>query len=389
MLYSLLSLRAEDTWSPRFQRPSSTQRALGRQYRLQGKASGNLGNRLLGHSGKPHVHSHWSLTVATDRMQIIPNMQPHVAHLTAFMRSPTWISPAVASDSADTLPGGTYDSHEQQKDSLIFNHRFTDEQIRKFKDDPEYHLQFRKKIENQLNGATDVFTAGSEMNEGARKMMKAEMERRIGPGNEDLKQRLIPTWPPGCRRLTPGDGYLEALVKPNVTRVFGEIEKITPTGLQTDEGQFHEVDIIVCATGFDVAFTPSFQLKGRGGLTIQNEWAKEPICYLGLAAPNFPNYFTCLGPRGPWGNGPLLPAIEVLCEYFIQAMVKMQQEQVKAMVVKTKPTIQFNEHVDEWMKTSVWKTGCRSWYKMGTVDGKAWLWPGGVSILLSFSRAFY
>ncbi len=41
------------------------------------------------------------------------------------------------------------------------------------------------------------------------------MYRRIGPGHEELKEKLIPSWPPGCRRITPGDGYLEALVQPS------------------------------------------------------------------------------------------------------------------------------------------------------------------------------
>lgn len=59
-------------------------------------------------------------------------------------------------------------------------------------------------------------------------------------------------------------------------------------------------------------------------------------------------------------------------------MCKMQREQIKSLEVRQEPTDSFNRHVDAWMKNSVWATGCRSWYKMGTVDGKAWLWPGGV-----------
>lgn len=45
--------------------------------------------------------------------------------------------------------------------------------------------------------------------------MLQEMHRRIGPGHEELKEKLIPSWPPGCRRITPGDRYLEALVAPS------------------------------------------------------------------------------------------------------------------------------------------------------------------------------
>jgi hypothetical protein len=186
-------------------------------------------------------------------------MQPDVSEMTVFMRSSTWISPAVAQDIVAALPGSnTSSGQEQMKNPLLAGqHYFSEDEIRRFRDDPEYHLQFRKKIENTMNNSTEVFVAGSEMNEGARKMMKTEMERRIGQGHEDLKRRLIPTWPPGksigsistvrdksdnspitlgCRRLTPGDGYLEALVKPNVKRVFGEIKEIRPTGLCTDDG---------------------------------------------------------------------------------------------------------------------------------------------------------
>lgn len=127
-----------------------------------------------------------------------------------------------------------------------------------------------------------------------------------------MTRGLLLTTRAGCRRLTPGDGYLEALVQPNVTRVFDEIDHITPTGLVTDDGKLHEVDVLICATGFNIGFTPSFTLKGVNGHIIQEEWAKGPNCYLGLGAPHYPNYFTILGPRGPWGNGPILPSVCVL-----------------------------------------------------------------------------
>ncbi|CAK7202849.1 hypothetical protein SEUCBS139899_005576 [Sporothrix eucalyptigena] len=333
------------------------------------------------------VHSaHWDDTVdckgkrvavlgtGSSAIQIIPSLQPEVEHLTAFIRSPTWISPAVATDFVENavVPTGT----TKPVQTAFVKNQLTREQIKKFESDPDEYLALRKRIESIMNASTDVFVAGTDMNEGARKMMTEVMEKRLGEGNEELKKHLIPTWPPGCRRLTPGDGYLEALVQPNVTRVFGEISNVDATGLTTDDGVHHDVDIIICATGFDVAFTPPFSLKGRGAKLIHDEWKAEPVCYLGLAAPQFPNYFICLGPRGPWGNGPLLPAIETLCDYFLQAVIRMQEDQIKSMEVKLTPTVQFNNHVDEWMKTSVWKTHCRSWYKMGTVDGKAWLWPG-------------
>jgi hypothetical protein len=115
------------------------------------------------------------------------------------MRSATWISPAVASDVKADLSGSeSQEDIEKIENPLAASqHYFTPEQLDKFKSDPSYHLEFRKKMENVMNNSTDVFVADSEMNKAARKMMEAEMERRLGPGNEELKQKLIPTWAPG------------------------------------------------------------------------------------------------------------------------------------------------------------------------------------------------
>jgi hypothetical protein len=42
-----------------------------------------------------------------------------------------------------------------------------------------------------------------------------------------------------------------------VTPVYQEIGKIVPNGLVGEDGTFYEVDVIVCATGFNLAFAPS------------------------------------------------------------------------------------------------------------------------------------
>jgi len=62
---------------------------------------------------------------------------------------------------------------------------------------------------------------------------------------------MVPSYPPGCRRLTPGPGYLEALVEDNVDFIGTGITKVTETGILDNNGDFHEVDAIICATGFD------------------------------------------------------------------------------------------------------------------------------------------
>jgi len=105
------------------------------------------------------------------------------------------------------------------------------------------------------------------------------------------------------RRLTPGDGYLEALVQPNALPVYSDITHIDKAGLVTEDGKHYDVDVIVCATGFDMAWTPHFELLGVDGIRIQEAWHPVPNPYLGMTAPGFPNYWVMNGPRGNLCNG--------------------------------------------------------------------------------------
>ena len=93
-------------------------------------------------------------------------------------------------------------------------------------------------------------------------------------------------------RFTPGHGFLEALVAPNSTVVTEEIECVTPKGIRTVDGVEHSVDVIVCATGFDVSQRPAFPVVGRKGVDLRDFWEDSPIHYLSVAAPGFPNYFS-------------------------------------------------------------------------------------------------
>lgn len=109
--------------------------------------------------------------------------------------------------------------------------------------------------------------------------------------DERLCKALIPTFPVGCRRLTPGTGYLEALRKPNVRVVTDHIKRVIPEGIETVLGEVIKVDAIVCATGFDVSFTPRIPIIGRRG-NLQDIWKRErPQAYMSCAVPGMPNYF--------------------------------------------------------------------------------------------------
>jgi cyclohexanone monooxygenase len=286
-------------------------------------------------------------------IQILPNTAPKVRKLKTFIREATWVSPPI---------GQTFQV-------------YSDEDKARFATDADHHLDVRKQIERGMNNQFSVFHAGSIAQQYARDHMLGEMKRKLK--NEKLENLLIPEWSVGCRRVTPGPNYLESLSRDNVEVIFGEITRITEKGPVTEDGTEHPVDILVCATGFDTTFKPRFPLVGTTGEELAKVWKDEPKAYLGMATPNYPNYFMTLGPNCPIGNGPVLIAIEAEVDYFIKVLTRFQKENLRSFDVRPEPVEDFIQWKDDFMKKTIWNDECRSWYKAGTAEGKvAALWPG-------------
>jgi cation diffusion facilitator CzcD-associated flavoprotein CzcO len=192
-------------------------------------------------------------------IQILPQMQQTAAHITTYVRTPTWISSNFAAEYA--------------RDGKNF--KYTDEERKEFRENPAKLKALRKEIEHGFNMFFYALLNESPAQEAIYDVFKKQMIDRLN-GDPELCAKLIPEWRVGCRRLTPGDGYLEALQEKNVTLQFSEILEITPTGIRTQEG-VEEFDIIVCATGFDVSFSPYWNLVGRNGIKLAKTWSDNPV----------------------------------------------------------------------------------------------------------------
>lgn len=110
--------------------------------------------------------------------------------------------------------------------------------------------------------------------------------------DERLSQALIPQFPVGCRRLTPAVGYLSSLTKDNVRVVTDKIVRVVPNGIEISTGEVIEIDVLICATGFDVSFCPRFPIIGRKD-NLQDLWNENPPkAYMSCSVPGFPNFFS-------------------------------------------------------------------------------------------------
>ncbi|EXJ74764.1 uncharacterized protein A1O5_01459 [Cladophialophora psammophila CBS 110553] len=312
------------------------------------------------------------LGTGSSSIQMVPHLARGSHSLTVFARNMTYIAPQVAADEQKI-------DENSQTPAAVGKHYYIEAEKEKFRTDPEFHLQYRKRLESALTEMFPMFLRGTKLNVQARESMRASMLAKIGPGHDDLKQRFIPQWSPGCRRLTPGEGYLETLILDHVRVIHDEIARFTETGLVTAAGEELDFDIIACATGFDIAYTPHFKITGVDGTVMQDEWKETPNIYLSITAPKFPNYFVVNGPTGNWGQGCALPSHEVQLEYALQCCRKMQEEGIRAMEPRQGPTTQINQHLDAWHKKySVWAEECRSWYKDNKPDGRVYIWPGSL-----------
>jgi len=124
----------------------------------------------------------------------------------------------------------------------------------------------------------------------SRDLVAKLMSEQLGHDPE-LTSNMIPQFALGCRRMTPGSGYLQSLTKENVTVVSESIVKFTDKGVIDESGKEHEVDVVISATGFDVSFAPHFEVIGRKGASLKEQFGDEPKAYLGITAENFPNLF--------------------------------------------------------------------------------------------------
>src|SRR4051794_2090059 len=125
--------------------------------------------------------------------------------------------------------------------------------------------------------------------------------------NPDLIAALKPDFPVGSRRVTPGVGYLNALLQPNAKVITTGIEEISADGIKFTSGEFIEVDAIVCATGFNCSFVPRFPMIGEYG-NLQHCWRNSPPeAYMSCMILGMPNYFS-KSYTSPFYPFPFLPS---------------------------------------------------------------------------------
>lgn len=301
--------------------------------------------------------------------QLIPNIIAEVKSIDHYVRTKTWVSPTFTGsihEAKPDVPGGPVYSREEK---------------RAFDEDPKAYLEHRREFELKFHQKFGGDVLGSKRNNELRERIISCMRERLG-NDEEWLARVLPDYAPGCKRLTPAPGYLEALKNPKVDYVTTTISRVSREGIVTTDGILHPVDTIITATGFKDGFTSRIPIIGPDGVNLRDKWARDgeigyPATYLGVMAPGYPNYFTVLQAQGNARGGSVPLHIEVTATFIAKCIRKVQSQSYSSLDSVKEAAEEFNRIVNGWFDDKVTTDRCNSWFKQGEGNTRVLIsWPG-------------
>jgi len=202
-------------------------------------------------------------------------------------------------------------------------------------------------------------------------------------------EQLMPSYPPGCKRLIVDPGYLNALKRPNVSLNWDGIDDIIPEGIRTKKGEIVPLDVMIFATGFEHGAI-NVNVTGSSGKTIQEFFESQdgPTAYLGTTVPGFPNFFIIFGPNTSTGHASVICSVESQINYTVQMIKPLLERTAKSFEVATSAFDEYNRNIQQRISRLVY-TECASWYnRAGGRTGKnTQSFPGPLLLFWWWTRA--
>ncbi|MDD3797605.1 MAG: NAD(P)/FAD-dependent oxidoreductase, partial [Novosphingobium sp.] len=170
-------------------------------------------------------------------------------------------------------------------------------------------------------------------------------------GRQDLIDKLIPDYAPFSRRPVVDHNWYRTLTRDNVELVTAPIVRMVENGIETEDGQVRELDVLIAATGYAMTeyLMPS-RYTGTDGQDLHETWnsGDGPRAYIGMMMPGFPNMFMLFGPNSmPMSGGTGLPQwYMVWSSYIGQCLMKMLREHKDRIEVKEGAYERYNRDLD-------------------------------------------
>lgn len=275
---------------------------------------------------------------AASAVQIVPEIARKAAQVSVFQRTPNYVIPR-------------HDRHYSKFEQWCFRNV------------PLYGKIYRLALFLRYDWLAYPIVKTSADNLARRYAVRQfrRLLRKSVPDPE-LRAKLTPDYPIGCKRVLISDEFFSALTRENVALVTEGIECITPGGVRTADGVEHEADILVYATGFDTQGHHTEQrVIGPGGRSLAEAWSKAPIAYEGCMVAGFPNYHFVTGPNTGVGSTSVIFMIEQSANLIMNCVHAAGEE---GLIAPRKEAMQaYDDEIQVALAETVWATSCSSWYK--------------------------
>ena len=202
--------------------------------------------------------------------QIVPELAQVCAQVDVYQRTPQWIMP--------------------RKDVV-----FTEEEKERFARDPEAMAKHREEIfwgfENTI-----AFRVDDDGAAPLEALARNHIDYRIT--DEELRAKLTPDYPFGCKRTLVCSDFYKALLRKNVELMTDPIDHVTPGGVVSADGTERAADVIVLATGFKATeYLEGIDVVGLGRRRLHEDWSEVAHAYLGLTVSGYPEFLHALRPQ--------------------------------------------------------------------------------------------
>jgi len=275
-------------------------------------------------------------------IQIVPSIIDDVAELKLFQRTPPWV-----------MPWSNWKVPEGVK--------------RMFARFPITQKAFRAGIFWAHEYVGYAMSRRPELLKIAEMLGKWNIRRSVK--DPVLRRKLTPNFSFGCKRVLKGGkkkgiDYYGALAEAKSEVITDPIKRIEPKGIVTSDGELHEVDVIVFATGFHVTDSYQYmQIIGQQGEDLKAQAdAVGVIAHRGIMFADVPNLFLLLGPNTGLGHNSIVVMIEAQIRYVIQAIKAVQKSGNRALFPTWGAQNHYNAKLQRKLEGTVWNSGCNSWY---------------------------
>ena len=269
-------------------------------------------------------------------IQFVPEVAKTAAHVDVYQRTPPYVLPKT---------DRKYGDAEQ-----AFYDRF-----------PVVRKADRLRIFLYGELLTSGFVLSPKLLAGPMQLWRRQLSTQItDPG---LRAKCVPDYVMGCKRVLFSNDWYPALARSNVDLVTDPIERIVADGVVTRDGTTRHADAIVYGTGFKTLdFLAPMEVTGLRGRRLDEAWHEGAEAYLGISVAGFPNFFMLYGPNTNLGGNSILYMLEGQIRYVATALRALDAESLGWIDVRPEVQQAFNTWVTASSRTSVWESGCHSWY---------------------------